>query len=276
MMKSYPALPDSPWLAVVSMTRQQVACHKPAEDHTFFSFLWFSLSENLYLSRVSLCLIFSLIASTCRGLSFLTNSLFGKMRQMSTKTPHMTSQAYAIKCTYPHTRQHTQTPALYFLLIPSFSSSEAFLSTPASFCLIWCSSVKWASMSRTTLAQHVWMLYQHTHKSSRVIMWGFVLGCIWWMSQTILVGLQSTPGALWDRSSSIPIRGITYQPMAKWMLNGLLKTNTLSLTYTQSMFGGSGSYTTLFKGKSGKLYFSTNPKKKDWNHQLIYLQVLSV
>lgn len=125
-------------------------------------------------------------------------------------------------------------------------------------------------MSRTTLAQHVWMLYQR--KSSRVIMWtGFVLGCIWWMSQTILVGLQSTPGALWDRSSSSPIRGIAYQPIGKWMLNGLLKTNTLSLTYAQSMFGGSGAYTTLFKGKSGKLYFSTYPKQKDWNHQLIYI-----
>lgn len=36
-MKSYPALPDSPWLAVVSM----VACFKPAEDHTFFLFFLF-------------------------------------------------------------------------------------------------------------------------------------------------------------------------------------------------------------------------------------------
>lgn len=39
-----------------------------------------------------------------------------------------------------------------------------------------------------------------------------------------------------DRSSSIPVRGVTYQPIGKWMLNGLLKTNTLSLTYTQCVW----------------------------------------
>lgn len=44
--------------------------------------------------------------------------------------------------------------------------------------------------------------------------------------KTVLVNLLSTLGGLWDGSSSIPIRGITYQPTGNKMLDGLVKTST--------------------------------------------------
>lgn len=49
MMKSYPALPNGPWFAAVSLTRQQVACFKPAGDHTLF----FSLLAVFFAAVVS-------------------------------------------------------------------------------------------------------------------------------------------------------------------------------------------------------------------------------
>ena len=52
---------------------------------------------------------------------------------------------------------------LLLLLFKALSRRFSFLS-----CLIGCSFVKWASMSRTMLVQHVWLLYHtHTHTHSR-------------------------------------------------------------------------------------------------------------
>lgn len=126
-MKSYPALPDSPWLAVVSM----VACFKPAEDHTFFFFLPFCgfLYRKTCISAVFRSVSFSLsllpLAVVCPSSRTACSEKWGKWAlRLLTWLPSMRHKVYVP----PHTPTYPNTCAL-FSSYSFLSSSEAFLST---------------------------------------------------------------------------------------------------------------------------------------------------
>lgn len=146
MMKSYPALPNGPWFVAVSLTRQQVACFKPAGDHTlFFSFLRFSLQQCISAVLFSRTLLCPSSWTACWGKWAL---------RLLTWLPSMCYKVYV------HTLSRSNTRVLF----SPYSSLvyRSLLSTHL------CFSVWFSSTNRTTLGRSVWMLFLHHHEIMRV------------------------------------------------------------------------------------------------------------